>query len=140
MSEPTNDKLRELLENPENLALIARLVGSMSAGGLGSLLSGGGGEQHTKEVLTSETADRAESTETSVNTTEETEEKEVPTSAVALPEKLPAFGRDMSTDKRIALLNALRPYINDSKKERVDGLVRALRVAGLLNQYKGTLL
>ncbi len=137
MSEPTNDKLRELLENPENLALIARLVGSMSGGGLGSLLSGGGGGKRTTDTLSSEEAVHlTDSTDAENIEAEQTQ----PASTLPPPEKLPAFGRDLSTDKRIALLNALRPYINDSKKERVDGLVRALRVAGLLNQYKGTLL
>ncbi len=122
MSEPSTDKLQEILGNPDNLALIARLVGG---------LGGSGGQ--------------------SVSAHEEAESA-APTVSFHPPETLPAVSegslpslsapvfKDTSSDRRIALLNALRPYINDSKKERVDGLVRAIRVAGLLNQYKGTLL
>ena len=53
---------------------------------------------------------------------------------------LGAFPEKGTPDRRITLLKAIRPYVNDAKKERVDGLVRALSVAGLLNNYKNTLL
>lgn len=122
MSDPATDKMQEILGNPDTLALIARLVS-----GLGK---SGGQSEPAHEVP----------------------ESDAPTAAFHPPESLPSVSeaslpilsapafKDASSDRRIALLNALRPYINDSKKERVDGLVRAIRVAGVLNQYKGTLL
>ena len=48
-------------------------------------------------------------------------------------------GGGIGSDKRIALLKAIKPYVNDEKKQRVDGLVKAISVAGILNNYKGGL-
>ena len=48
-------------------------------------------------------------------------------------------GGSIGSDKRIALLKAIKPYVNDEKKQRVDGLVKAISVAGILNNYKGGL-
>ena len=54
-----------------------------------------------------------------------------------------AFPKDLSGcgagDRRVALLNAIRPYVSNSKRERVDGLVKAISVAGILNTYTGGL-
>ena len=48
-------------------------------------------------------------------------------------------GGGIGSDKRIALLKAIKPYVSDEKKQRVDGLVKAISVAGILNNYKGGL-
>jgi hypothetical protein len=50
--------------------------------------------------------------------------------------KVPPIMNPVGTDKRIALLNAIKPYVSERKKERVDGLVKAISVAGLINNYR----
>lgn len=57
----------------------------------------------------------------------------------ALSGMLSSGGGGRGQDKRIALLKAIKPYVNDAKKERVDGLVRAISVAGMLSNYKNGL-
>ena len=84
----------------------------------------------------------SEFTDNSDNITPVFEENAVKTSSFngTVPEFSSFPGMSgIGSDKRIALLKAIKPYISDSKKERVDGLVRAISVAGILNNYKGGL-
>lgn len=40
--------------------------------------------------------------------------------------------------ERIDLLLSLRPFLREEKKDRVDGLIKALKTAQLINTYKNT--
>ncbi len=114
MSEVTGDTIKELLADPKNLDTIAALVSGLSAGGAPKEAEDGmkGKEAESGEALPQE----------------------------AVPERLADTVNRMTTsmggDKRIALLKAIKPYVSDEKKERVDGLVRAIGVAGMIKQYK----
>ncbi|MBP5245465.1 MAG: hypothetical protein J6036_03315 [Clostridia bacterium] len=48
----------------------------------------------------------------------------------------PAKTTSAITDKRIALLNAIKPYVSERKRERVEGLVKAISIAGLISNYR----
>ena len=41
-------------------------------------------------------------------------------------------------DDRINLLNAVRPFLGDGKKQKVDGLIKALGAARVIGNLKGT--
>ena len=155
MAEFSSDKIRELLSDPKNIELIAGIAGSMGAGGLL-------GEKNAGRTETPPIPPLAERTQNAGEYPEQTGSYEpagalVPTESDAalrsppenaLPVSAPGIsaaglagmlGSAGGTDKRIALLKAIKPYVSDSKKERVDGLVRAISVAGILNNYKGGL-
>ncbi|MBO4343812.1 MAG: hypothetical protein J5844_04050 [Clostridia bacterium] len=99
MSDVSSEKIRELLNNPENLNLIASIAGGLS----------GKKNENAPDGNKDGIAEKEE----------------------ALPMKIPALA-----DKRIALLNAIKPYVNERKKERVEGLVKAISIAGLISNYR----
>ncbi len=143
MSDVSSDKIKELLSDPNNLEKIAALVGSMSGGGLSGLLAG------TAQTPPSAQNPSVEPEATSAGALPESvsdpppvgdDSKAVFSPLSGVPPVAPsALFSGASGDKRIALLKAIKPYVSDAKKERVDGLVRAISVAGLLNNYKNGL-
>jgi hypothetical protein len=40
------------------------------------------------------------------------------------------------SDSKIQLLLSIKPFLNDKKKSRVDGLVKALGAARIISSYK----
>lgn len=149
MAEFSSEKIKELLSDPKNIELIAGIAGGMGAGGLplAGLLSNNktGAEQQNQQPQSfaekgiepepaSDESALAAVQNTSVPVTKET-------SSFDAGLFQPGFSgfKANDSDRRIALLKAIKPYISDSKKERVDGLMRAISVAGILNNYKGGL-
>lgn len=131
MADISSDKIKQLLSDPKNIELIAGLAGSMNGGLLGAISASSSKENNT--------AKENEETVATDNFTDNSE-NEIPTSSFPdLTQSFAPMANNISSDKRIALLKAIKPYISDSKKERVDGLVRAISVAGILNNYKGGL-
>lgn len=138
MAEITGDKIRELLSDPKNIELIANIAGSGLLGGL---------------VPTSASPQKAPDATPEQPAIPETEDIAAVTDTVSLSESIPTLSgvppiSDFSgksplgalsgtSDKRIALLKAIKPYVSDSKKERVDGLVKAISIAGVLSGYTG---
>lgn len=115
----SGEKINMLLKNPEVMGMIANLAGSLGA-------------QNAKSAS-------GTSAETASETAEPTAEIKA-----SQPEQLPALPSEIGipnfgSDRRIALLNAIKPYVGESKKGRVDSLVRAISVAEVLNTYKGGL-
>lgn len=152
MADISSEQIKALLSNPETLERIASMVESFGGSGLSQLLAGSAPESSAPEsdVLPQKEPENAALSESSVPPTKphapEAQEAAAMLSAASgiLPSAplgtLGAFPEKGTPDRRITLLKAIRPYVNDAKKERVDGLVRALSVAGLLNNYKNTLL
>ena len=150
MADISSEQIKALLSNPETLERIASMVESFGGSGLSQLLAGSAPESSAPEsdVLPQKEPENAALSESSVPPTKP-HAPEAPEAAAMLPAAsgispsapLGALLSGKGTpDRRITLLKAIRPYVNDAKKERVDGLVRALSVAGLLNNYKNTLL
>ena len=137
MSDISNEKIKELLSDPKTVERIASLVGSMGGGGLSALLGSTVAPSQAKADLLPQESDSpaALPREQASETVMDEKEAFAPT-AVPFSEN---FGRK-GDDRRVTLLKAIRPYVSDAKKERVDGLVRAINVAGLLNNYKNGLL
>ena len=150
MADISSEQIKALLSNPETLERIASMVESFGGSGLSPLLAGSAPESSAPEsdVLPQKEPENAALSESSVPPTKP-HAPEAQEAAAMLPAAsgispsapLGALLSGKGTpDRRITLLKAIRPYVNDAKKERVDGLVRALSVAGLLNNYKNTLL
>lgn len=150
MADISSEQIKALLSNPETLERIASMVESFGRSGLSQLLAGSAPESSAPEsdVLPQKEPENAALSESSVPPTKP-HAPEAQEAAAMLPAAsgispsapLGALLSGKGTpDRRITLLKAIRPYVNDAKKERVDGLVRALSVAGLLNNYKNTLL
>ena len=147
MSEFSSEKIRELLSDPKNIELIAGIAGGISSGGLpfAGLLSN---NKNTPEHQNTVSDDRVEKAQDREIISEASALATVPNaqnaqeSSVFAPNSFQPVLSQMKSgdsDRRIALLRAIKPYISDSKKERVDGLMRAISVAGILNNYKGGL-
>lgn len=150
MADISSEQIKALLSNPETLERIASMVESFGGSSLSQLLAGSAPESSAPEsdVLPQKEPENAALSESSVPPTKP-HAPEAQEAAAMLPAAsgispsapLGALLSGKGTpDRRITLLKAIRPYVNDAKKERVDGLVRALSVAGLLNNYKNTLL
>ena len=150
MADISSEQIKALLSNPETLERITSMVESFGGSGLSQLLAGSAPESSAPEsdVLPQKEPENAALSESSVPPTKP-HAPEAQEAAAMLPAAsgispsapLGALLSGKGTpDRRITLLKAIRPYVNDAKKERVDGLVRALSVAGLLNNYKNTLL
>ncbi len=150
MADISSEQIKALLSNPKTLERIASMVESFGGSGLSQLLAGSAPESSAPEsdVLPQKEPENAALSESSVPPTKP-HAPEAQEAAAMLPAAsgispsapLGALLSGKGTpDRRITLLKAIRPYVNDAKKERVDGLVRALSVAGLLNNYKNTLL
>lgn len=150
MADISSEQIKALLSNPETLERIASMVESFGGSGLSQLLAGSAPESSAPEsdVLPQKEPENAALSESSAPPTKP-HAPEAQEAAAMLPAAsgispsapLGALLSGKGTpDRRITLLKAIRPYVNDAKKERVDGLVRALSVAGLLNNYKNTLL
>jgi hypothetical protein len=114
--EISNDKISELLNNPEIVGMIASLASGFSKDAPGN-----------KSEISELPEDFSENSQKAF----EDVQPEIP-SDILPPRNY--------SDKRIALLQAIKPYISDTKKGKVDSLVKAIGVAGILNTYSGTLL
>ena len=145
MADISSEQIKALLSNPETLERIASMVESFGGSGLSQLLAGSAPESDVLPQKEPENAARSESSAppTKPHAPEAQEAAAMLPAASGISPSAP-LGALLSgkgtPDRRITLLKAIRPYVNDAKKERVDGLVRALSVAGLLNNYKNTLL
>ncbi len=145
MNDISSEQIKALLSKPETLERIASMVESFGGGGLSQVLAGNAPENDVQPQNEAKNTVLSASAGTQSEKTALLEEPAgTPAASGILPSAplgtLGAFPEKGTPDRRITLLKAIRPYVNDAKKERVDGLVRALSVAGLLNNYKNTLL
>ena len=123
------------------------VAGTLGVGGLSALLGGSPGTKASDALpaanFASENISPPESGEAEDRIAEPVESPSPPAVKDAFAPSGAPFAASLlsgaSGDKRIALLKAIKPYVSDAKKERVDGLVRAISVAGLLNNYKNGL-
>lgn len=117
----TNQKIAELLKNPEIVGMIASLASGFSSG-------------------TSESTPAQSSTPLEKDVPQEMPELSEPVSQETFTqtsEPFQNYNRNAYSDRRIALLQAIKPYVSDTKKDKVDGLVKAIGVAGILSNYAG---
>lgn len=118
----TSQKIAELLKNPEIVGMIASLASGFS--------SGSGENSSSAQTVSSEQEMLPEMPEIPEQSAQEV-------FAGVAKESFPMPGRNAYSDRRIALLQAIKPYVNDTKKDKVDGLVKAIGVAGILSNYAG---
>lgn len=116
MDDSLTEKIRTLLADPESLARIMQIAGSLSGGTSGSAAA----------------------------PTEAPQSDPVPVipAAASVPPKpsgaVPAGNLNglLRTDPRVDLLRALRPLVAEEKRARLDDLVRIATVASLLGTRK----
>lgn len=113
--EISKDKIASLLGNPEVMSMIAGLASGLSL------------PSSETSVLTSASSEKIPDADIEIN---EPEPKPVT--------ELPKISSNIPKDRRIALLEAIKPYVSTSKRTKVDGLVKAIGVAGILNTYTST--
>lgn len=138
MADITGDKIRELLSDPKNIELIANIAGSGLLGGLAP--TSAAPQKVSDNTPEQSVIPKSEDVLTETDTVSSLES--VPALSGVLPTsdlsgKSPLGALSGTSDKRIALLKAIKPYVSDSKKERVDGLVKAISIAGVLSGYTG---
>ena len=109
----SKDKIASLLGNPEIMSMIAGLASGMSL------------PLNEKAETASVSDEKIPDADIEIN-----EPVQIPFES--LSKAAPA---NMPKDRRIALLEAIKPYVSTSKRTKVDGLVKAIGVAGILNNY-----
>ena len=130
-----SDKVNELLSNPEALAKIMQIAQNIGIG-------------------TGETQKAAPAMASSPEQSQEAPIKAAPAPAVqaAAPASdglgalsgllgnasalAPLLSGTASSDRRVALLKALKPFMTDAKQKRVDNVISAISISSTLNKFK----
>ena len=118
----TNQKIAELLKNPEIVGMIASLASGFSSG-----------TGESSPIQPSEPSEK----DVPQDLPEVSEPASHEVLAQVSEQPFQKLNKNAYSDKRIALLQAIKPYVSDTKKDKVDGLVKAIGVAGILSNYAG---
>jgi hypothetical protein len=126
MNDDFSNKVKSLLEDPDMLAKIVAIAGSL----------GGGQAASAAPPATPTAASQPPSVQTvaeqnspTPEVTEQAKPPQIP-SIPSIPTAAP------KTDPRLALLNSLKPFLRAEKQAKVDTLTRALTVANLFGAMK----
>ena len=106
------DKISEILSSPEDVKKLMDIVGNLGL---------------SKKPLETEAVEKDEASSSSG---QEADQKDI--SAI---ERILKTGKD----ERIQLLTALRPYLKDEKREKIDNILRLLNAAEILISAKNFL-
>lgn len=120
MNDDFSSKVKALLEDPEMLAKIAAIAGSL------------GGQPASNAPPASPTTTDPPAVQTMA-------EQNSPIPEAPEPPKqpqIPSFPAAVKPDPRVALLNSLKPFLRPDKQAKVDTLTRALAVASLFGNMK----
>lgn len=118
MDSQFNDKIKNLLSDPESIKSLVEIASSL-----------GLGKQNEFESKNDASADSG-SEQTAVIESNNDEIKDVPSF------NIPSLTRGTVDDERIKLLLSIKPFLNDKKRTRVDSLVKALGAAKIISTYK----
>ena len=116
MDEQMSEKIKGLLSDPESLKSILSVASMLGAGG-------SVGENKDVSVKPSELVS-------------ESGESSNPTSGS--PIQIPVNLKSKMSDDRVNLLLSIKPFLSETKRKRVDSLVKALGAAKLISAYKDT--
>lgn len=115
MSDNINDKISSLLNDPESLKGILSLVSSM----------------------TKDTSGDAKQSEPPKEPIQDVVPVSVPAISTDNLGEVARENRFVRHDEdRINLLRSIRPFLDDRKRHKVDGIIRALGAARIINKYK----
>ncbi len=123
----TPEKITEILSDPQKISMISSIIGSMNLQ-----------EDAAKEnTIKTETAHVSDDTQNEKNETDEIND-DIPVSSIV--NILPKLSTSSSGvyNERINLLKAVRPFLSDSRKQKVDSLVKALGAASVIGKLKDT--
>lgn len=129
-----SDKVNELLSNPEALSKIMQIAQNIGIGGNDAPKAAPTMATPSSPVLPQETPSQTAS---------------APAVSAAAPASNPLSGLLGSastlapllsgtalSDRRVALLKALRPFMTDEKQKRVDNVISAISISSTLNKFK----
>lgn len=105
-----NEKIKNILSDPESMKSILAIASSLGA---------------SKSADADEASDMEEASKIADNISETAVNA---VSALKMP--------DVNSDERIKLLLSIKPFLNDKKKTRVDSLIKAIGAARIINTYK----
>ncbi|HAN21425.1 MAG: hypothetical protein A2Y15_09295 [Clostridiales bacterium GWF2_36_10] len=130
MSEDFSDKVKTLLEDPDMLAKIISIAGSL-----------GGGKTSSPAVSPepSPTRDNAvQDNPLGVNNNSWAPPESITQfNAAQVISKIPDVVKPpLKQDPRLALLNSLKPFLRKEKQVKIDNLSRALSVTSLIDTFK----
>ena len=156
MDSNPNEKIKSILQDPESLAMIAKIaqgfLGNSSPQTQASFHPESISDSTNSAVPTSATAlgQLPQSTGLPVDNSAELSgfQNQIPENDPSKQESSPAsasthpIGADVDIksqqyNDRINLLRSLRPFMNAHKQSRVDSLITALSAAKIIDTYKG---
>lgn len=123
MNDDFSSKVKALLEDPEMLAKIAAIAGSLG----GQAAPASSPAPPTDQPPSVQTV--AEQNSPNPEVLEQPKAPQIP-SIPSIPTAAP------KPDPRVALLNSLKPFLRAEKQAKVDTLTRALTVANLFGTMK----
>ena len=119
--------MKTALENPEILAKAAGIAKELSNSGLLSLFGGFGDDAERKDA--EKNIDDGKIREKNENNDKE---------SGSTPKKEESFENSLrqsrSTKDRIALLSALKPYVSDDKKGKIDLVIKLCRIMDIAKE------
>lgn len=121
MDSQINEKLKNILSDPESVKSLLSIASAFS-----SQKSQAG--EVPEETVTTE-KEVLEGSDINDNYTEEAQN-----AVNAFSSVIPNIST--GNDDRIKLLLSIKPFLNDKKRTRVDGLVKALGAARIISSYK----
>ncbi len=128
MDELINDKIKNILSDPDSLKSILSLASSLGINA-NSHNSKTDMALDADEDLKNEDDHRKED---SFKPSGLNADVQTPVSALLPMPNIP------KSDARVNLLMSIKPFLSDKKKQRVDSLVKALGAAKLISAYKDT--
>ncbi len=121
MDSQFNEKLKNILSDPESVKSLLSIASAF-----------GSQKSHSEEVLEEPVKTAEEAFETSDINEENIQNQQNIVNAFS--SSIPNISS--GNDDRIKLLLSIKPFLNDKKRTRVDGLVKALGAARIISSYK----
>lgn len=103
------EKLKNVLSDPEALSKISAIASSLGMGNQGS---------------------------SSVPSAALPEKSEVDSVDIKAPQSFPELPSTSLSDPRLALLNSLKPLLREEKRDKIDALTRAITVASMMKMFR----
>lgn len=143
--EITPEKITEILSDPQKLALISSLVNGMSANQPKEEFTT---STHQEENLIAKQGENQISPQDenavvqAKNAVDNDPQPTPPETVNAISNIAPLLSNSIAGkgiyDERINLLKAVRPFLGEGRKEKVDSLIKALGAARIIGTIKGT--
>lgn len=123
MDELINDKIKNILSDPDSLKSILSLASALGVNTNSQNIK----MDSTSDSVVVDDSNKDEGKLSGLNTT-----AQIPATALSPMRNI------QNADARVNLLMSIKPFLSDKKKQRVDSLVKAIGAAKLISAYKDT--